>query len=154
MLSLLRSIADGTVKAVHFPPTGLLGDALFDAAEIRAALIEGGAALTLTARDVSRMTGWKAECVTHWCSRGFIRSNWGRFGTIDAWLIEPTALAEFQAKYLVLSDVAARNATSSRALLRKLGAQGIVTVGAMQIGDTTRGHLLPVSVLGKLLNSA
>ncbi|WP_375687262.1 hypothetical protein [Pseudooceanicola sp. LIPI14-2-Ac024] len=154
MTSLLCSIAEGKIRARQFLPEDVLGSALFDEVEIRAALIEGGANVALSARDISRMTGWKADCVSHWCASGLIRAGRGRIGAIDAWLIEPAALAEFQASYFVLSDVAARNGTSSRALIRKLAAYDIDTVGAMSVGKTSRGHLLPVSALGKLIFSA
>lgn len=152
MLSVLRAIADGRIRALMFSSSDVLGEAGFDRHEVRAALTEWGAAVSLTAKDVSRMTGWKAECVRHWCAIGLIRSTMGRVGGIDAWRIDPAALTEFQQNYLVLSDVAARSATSSRALLRSLTSNGINTVGAMQAGNTSRGHLLPVSALGRLVN--
>ena len=104
----------------------------------------------MTARDVARMTGWKSECVTHWCAEGLIRAKHGRVGGADAWLIQPEALSVFQAAYLVLSDLAAKNATTSRGILRKLQHRKIATVGMMRVGSTTRGHLLPVAALGQL----
>lgn len=149
--SLLGRISRGELRPVSFPENAPLADASFDAQEVASILAEGGASVLMTARDVSRMTGWKSECVAHWCSEGLIRAKPGRVGGADAWLIEPEALVKFQASYIVLSDLAAKNATTSRRILRRLRDRKIATVGMMQVGSTIRGHLLPVGALGELL---
>lgn len=151
LLAVFRSIASGTIRARRFDPDQRLGEALFSEKEISDMLAANGAPKTITAGEVARMTGWKPECVTHWCAEGLLRSTQGRVGGADAWLIAPADLAQFQRKYLVLADVAEQCRTTSRALISRLARQGISTVGAKAVGRTARGHLLPVTHVAHLM---
>lgn len=144
LLAIFRSITLGTIRARRFDPDQRLGEALFSEKEISDMLAANGAPKAITAGEVARMTGWKPECVTHWCAEGLLRSTQGRVGGADAWLIAPADLAQFQQKYLVLADVAEQCQTTSQALISRLAGRGISTVGAKTVGKTARGHLLSV----------
>lgn len=151
LLAVFRAIKSGTIQARNFGSEQRLGDALFSEEEISNILAAHGAPSAMTAGEVAKITGWKAESVTHWCAEGLLVSTRGRVGGAEAWLIATSDLAHFQQKYLVLADVAEQCQTTSRALISRLAGQGISTVGAKPVGKTARGHLLPVTHVGHLL---
>ncbi len=151
LLTVFRAIKSGTIQARCFDSEQRLGDALFSEKEISELLAAQGAPSGMTAGEVAQITGWRPECVTHWCAEGLIVSTHGRVGGANAWLIAPADLAQFQREYLVLADVAEQGQTTSRALISRLARQGISTVGAQAVGRTTRGHLLHVTHVAHLM---
>ncbi len=153
LLAVFRAIKSGTIQARHFGSEQRLGDALFSEREISDLLAAQGAPSAMTAGEVAQITGWRPECVTHWCAEGLIVSTHGRVGGANAWLIAPADLAQFQREYLVLADVAEQGQTTSRALISRLAGQGISTVGAKAVGKTARGHLLSVAHVARLMHT-
>ncbi|WP_136635931.1 TniQ family protein [Pseudooceanicola onchidii] len=152
LLAVFRAIKSGTIHARHFDSGQRLGDALFSEKEISDLLAAQGAPSAMTAGEVAKITGWRPECVTHWCAAGLLPSTQGRVGGADAWLIAPEDLAQFQQKYLVLADVAEQCQTTSRALISRLAGRGISPVGAKTVGKTARGHLLSVAHFARLMH--
>lgn len=63
-------------------------------------------------------------------------------GSMPAWQVSETALAEFNRSYAVVSDLAEQSGTSSRVLMGKLSKLGVETTGAKTVGSTSRGHLV------------
>ncbi|MBY6159427.1 TniQ family protein [Mameliella alba] len=151
LLSFFKEVSTGKIRPVRFDPGVALGGAQFARKEVLRTLKTRGASISMTAGDVAQATGWKSECVAHWCEMGFLTATKSRVAGTKAWLIEARDLAEFQSRFLVVADFASRCATTSPTILRRLSAAGIKTVGAKISGKSSRGHLIPVEALGGLL---
>jgi hypothetical protein len=153
LLETYKSIFDGDLQPVNAQVDLALGEFQFQVSDVRTRLTHSSVE-AMTAQDVSRITGWKHECVTHWCKEGFLPAERSQRGALKVWLIDIKDLCEFQSKYLVVADVARRQGTSSRAILSACRKAGIATVGCKEVGTTSRGHLLEASALIGLIRSA
>lgn len=153
LLETYRSIFNGDLQPVNAQVDLALGEFQFQVSDVHTRLTHSSVE-AMTAQDVSRITGWKHECVTHWCNEGFLPAGRSQRGALKVWLIDIKDLCEFQSKYLVVADVARRQGTSSRAILSACRKSGITTVGCKKLGTTSRGHLLEASALIELIRSA
>ncbi|HDZ82455.1 MAG TPA: hypothetical protein ENH56_14610 [Roseobacter sp.] len=153
LLETYRSIFDGDLRPVNAQVDLALGEFRFLASDVRSQLTSSSVE-ALTAQDVSRVTSWKHECVTHWCKEGFLPAVRSQRGALKVWLIDIKDLCEFQSKYLVVADLARRQGTSSRAILAACRKAGVATIGCKEVGTTSRGHLLETSALIGLIRSA
>lgn len=151
LFTLFRQIFEGAIKPIAVAHGDRLGDFSFAAKDIEKAL-ERASETAMTARDVSRVTGWKYECVTHWCAIGLLRASRTKHGRSETWLISQRALCEFQATYAVVADLARAMGTSSRAFSAELEAASVQTIGAKRVGETSRGRLIRLSDLAKALS--
>ncbi len=105
-----------------------------------------------TAKDVAALTGWKHECVTHWCKLGLLNSSRARRGGADTFDISAKDLVEFQKRYVVLADLARDLGTSSRALRLALLEKGAEIIGEKATEATTRCALVRTSSMGNTLS--
>lgn len=150
LLEVYRRIFKGEIRPGAVDTTSKLGEILFCEYEILEAFpsVDFGA---LTAQDISRLTGWKHECVTHWCSLGLLKSRAVERGPRQVWIVEHPDLCEFQSKYLVVAQIAKQQGTSSRSILARCERVGIETFGFKEVGPTSRGHLLQAKDLVSLI---
>ena len=100
--------------------------------------------------EVAQITGWKAQCVAHWCELGLLGCEmrghfWGR-----ARIIRPEHLAAFQITYIPLASLAKELGTTPRALMSALSDANVEVLGACTEGAASRGHLVRVSDLCRL----
>ncbi|MCW3784705.1 TniQ family protein [Defluviimonas salinarum] len=149
LLAIYKAIFGGTLHPVNADPDGMLGDFLFRSSDVNARFSDALPG-SMTARDVSAATGWKHECVTHWCKIGLLNARQTRQGGLESWAIEAKDLCHFQSTFAVLADVARQRGTSPRALLAACERARISTVGAKAVGSTTRGHLVRIRDLPDL----
>jgi len=147
VLAVLRAIHDGTLR----PAVGSVGENLtaleFDQAEVEFILKETLRGPGLTVQEVGRMTGWKGQCIAHWCDVGLLNhetfEHAGRVGR----LIRMEDLVRFQGEYVPSATLAKRMQTSSRGLMTRLGEMGVDLIGAFQDGSAWRGHLVRLADL-------
>ena len=149
LLELLRAIFEGEIAPVKVGNGSTLGNFEFAAADVQT-FLDGSSSPILTAAEVARMTGWKAECVTHWCRGGVLRAYQKRTKGIDQWQISASDLADFQSTYAVLADVARARGTTSRVSLGWCARKGIEVVGQKVTEATSRGGVVRVSDLFEL----
>lgn len=147
LLTLLRAVANGEIRPSVALPEHRLGDILFDAAQISEFLETAKSPKPYTALEVAEITGWKHECVTHWCKQGLLHSTAGRRGGAETMLIRPEELAEFQCRYAVVADMARMLSTSSRHLLHRLQTAGVPAVGAKAVDGSRRCLLVDRAVI-------
>ncbi|WP_370163076.1 TniQ family protein [Limimaricola soesokkakensis] len=147
LLRVYRAIFDGQIVPVEScDQSSALGDICFRAHDVREALRSSSLG-TMSVQDVSRVTGWKYECVSHWCQQGFLKAQREALPSREVWAIEISNLSEFQSKYVVVADLARRRGTTSRAMIASCERAGIPTFGSKVVGTTTRGHLLEIGDL-------
>ena len=53
-----------------------------------------------TVQELAQITGWKEQCIAHWCDAGLIKHELRSHSRGVARAIYPKALAEFQTKYV------------------------------------------------------
>lgn len=138
LLALLRAIADLRVVARNSKEPRALGDIEFDRAVISRHLQTETSPKSYTALEVTEITGWKHECVTHWCREGLLEATQARLGGAQSYQITPAALSEFQRRYLVVSDLAQTKGSSSRHIMSTLSERGIEIIGAKSVQNTRR----------------
>ncbi|CRL12815.1 hypothetical protein NIT7321_03695 [Phaeobacter italicus] len=78
LFQLLRQIRDGQIHPVAASKDDQLADFAFCGEEVDRFIKGVSGPAPLTARDVADLTGWKHECVTHWCKEGLLKSSHGR----------------------------------------------------------------------------
>jgi len=98
----------------------------------------------LTARDVAELTGWKHECVTHWCKEGLLKSSQERRGGADTYFIRHQDLVEFQKRFVVVSDFAKSAGTLSKHIIARASGTGVQTQGSKMSGSASRCHVLEI----------
>ncbi|WP_253285931.1 hypothetical protein [Ruegeria sp. HKCCD5851] len=151
---LIHLICDGSVAAALEDQDVKLGDFRFQKSDVENVLRSERHSLDWTANDVARLTGWKAQAVTHWCKLGLLGSRKVPHGPSEAFLVRPQQLAIFQSEYMPVATLARSRGTTSRKLLSDFESKGIETHGAQMEGKTTRGHLVKLSDLASLLSEA
>lgn len=147
----LRAVFDEIKRGALVPVTACketpLGQVEFSARDIEEVLKASGSVAGYTAKEVSELTGWKHECVTHWCKTGLLGSRKSKRGGAEAYDISPKDLVTFQKRYVVLADLAKEMGTSSRALRSKLQETGVEMSGELKVGKTSRGTLVKLDSL-------
>ena len=145
LIAVFRAIRDGKILPVAAGDD--LGSMHFVAADIADVLRQTGSAQGWTTQEVARFTGWKEQCIAHWCRTGLLPAQPYPHGRTTAFIISPSDLSIFQAAYIPLAVLAKQIGSSSRALLARLEQSGIKTEGAFRDGNATRGHLVRLSKL-------
>lgn len=147
LLRVLRAIAEGTIAALSAPADAPLGDYLFDATAIDAAIARARRRDGLTGHQVAAILGCKPQVVAHWARLGLIeaeRSANPRGDTLD---ITADALAAFQSRYVPVALLARRKRTSTKALLEALARHSVETFGDFEDGPARRGYLVDIGDL-------
>jgi len=147
VLAVIRAIHDGRLSPALGSTSGKLAAFQFDRTEIDAILQRTLRGPGLTIQEVGRMTGWKDQCIAHWCDLGLLEHETYLHGPGKGRVIGHECLARFQARFVPLASLAKGVGTSSRKLMRVLAERGVETVGAMQEGAAWRGHLVPIAEL-------
>lgn len=146
---LFDEIASLRLRPKAGTTNGKLGDFRFSKAEVDAVLVEAKRGSGWTMQEVAQLTGWKGHCISEWCRQGLLKHEaFDHAGGVGR-VIEPADLAQFQMRYVPLSELAKQMGTSSRSLLKRLNARGIYTVGSFQDGSAVRGHLIPIGNLSR-----
>ncbi|WP_084294315.1 TniQ family protein [Leisingera aquimarina] len=147
LFQLLRQIRDGQIRPVAASKDDPLADFAFCVEEVDRFIKGVSGPAPLTARDVAELTGWKHECVTHWCNEGLLKSSHGRRGGADTYFIRHQDLVEFQKKFVVVSDVARELGSLSKHIISRASDGGTQTTGSKLSGSASRCHLLKISTL-------
>lgn len=82
LFQLLRQIRDCQIRPVAASKDDPLADFAFCGEEVDRFIKGVPDPAPLTARDVAELTGWKHECMTHWCKEGLLKSSHGRRGVL------------------------------------------------------------------------
>ncbi|WP_353329631.1 hypothetical protein [Phaeobacter sp. NW0010-22] len=147
---LMELICEGAVQAIAVSPDAKLAEFRFQKTDVEYVLKSERHSLDWTANDVAKLTGWKAQSVTHWCKEGLLESRTVSHGTGVSFLVSPMQLAAFQSEFVPLGTIAKSRNTTSRKLLSGLAKRGIKTHGAAIEGKTSRGHLVKLRDLATL----
>ncbi|MGF6550721.1 TniQ family protein [Paraburkholderia youngii] len=145
--SFMRAVADGRVKAVA--RGSCLGEMHFLRTDVSqyfgTPLLESGVSI----QQLSKLTGWKWETISHWVSEGLLASESIHLRGQTCRVILPHQLLTFRGTYIPLSDLARAMESKSSALSRLL--PGVELVGAQQLpSGATRGGLIRIADLGRL----
>lgn len=147
VLAVLRAILDGTLRPAVGSAVENLAALEFDQTEVEFILKETLRGPGLTVQEVGRMTGWKDQCIAHWCDLGLLThetfQHAGRVGR----LIRIEDLVRFQGEYVPSATLAKQMQTSSRGLMTHLREMGVELTGAFQDGSAWRGHLVRLADL-------
>ncbi len=144
---LFKGVFAGEIKAVAAETGLVLAEFRLLEADVMRELRSGRHSLDWTAHDVAKITGWKPQCVTHWCRLGLLEARSVPHGRGVGFLISPASLAKFQGEFVPVSTLAKSRGSSSRKLLSEFADRGIGTCGAEIEDGTSRGHLLRLSDL-------
>lgn len=140
---VFEKIADGTLKAVNTSPPERLCDLVFDRDEVTHIIGHAEDLAMMTAEQLSRMTGWKSECVRHWIKTGLLCGEPGQLRGRPAYWVSMLAVHQFMQRYKVISELARQLETSPKALTERLRKLGIPIVGALPVvAGVTRGGLV------------
>lgn len=150
VVAVLRAVHDGDLPPARDSTSGKLATFAFDRAAIEDILRRTLRGPGLTIQEVGRMTGWKDQCIAHWCDLGLLDHETYAHGSGKGRIIRPESLARFQIRFAPLASVAKEVGTSSRKLMSVLSDHGVETVGAMQEGAAWRGHLVPLAGLARI----
>ncbi|WP_425046597.1 hypothetical protein [Primorskyibacter sp. S87] len=142
MKKLMELICEGTVQASAASPDAKLAEFRFLKSDVEHVLRSERHSLDWTANDVAKLTGWKAQSVTHWCKEGLLESRTVPHGTGVSFLVSPAQLATFQSRFVPVATLAKHKGTTSRKLLSEFARLGINTYGAERKDGTSRGHLI------------
>ncbi|CAB3752466.1 TniQ family protein [Paraburkholderia humisilvae] len=145
--SLMQAIAEGKVKAV------VRGHRLGEMAFLRAdvtpyfstPLLEAG----MSIQQLSKLTGWKWESISHWIDSGVLASEEIRLRGQPCRVVLPHHLLSFRQSYVPLADLAKAMGTKSSALARLLSPIEIVGAHTLPNG-AQRGALVKTADLGRL----
>lgn len=97
LIAVFRAIRDGEILPVAAGDD--LGSTHFAAADIADALRQTRSAQGWTTQEVARFTGWKEQCIAHWCRTGLLPAQRYPHGRTTAFSISPADLSNFQAAY-------------------------------------------------------
>lgn len=145
--NLLAAIKSGDVVPCRAEGDWLLGAFQFDTSRIQNFIQLAKGPSPYSALEVAEITGWKHECVLHWCNEGFLKPEKRRRGGATTNLIHPSDLADFQKRFIVVSDLAQQVGTSSRNLMNPQNDFINVTVGSNLVASTSRCHLVEIAGL-------
>lgn len=143
---LYLALADGRLKPVV--ASAKLGDFEFLADDVKAILASSVDETLLKIVEVSKALKVKDEVVRSWVKQGLLRNVSSSQRGQAVSLIPVSALAEFQAKYAVVSELAKQAGTSSKQILENFEQRKIPTVGSYEItGGVKRGYLVEIKAL-------
>ena len=151
MTEVLRLIKRGLLRPLLGSTSGILSDFQFDRDAVNRVLQDIRRGPGHTVQEVSKITGWKEQCIAHWCDLGLLEHERFDHGRGVGRVIRQDALVKFQSAYITTSTLAKQCSTSPRKLLRMLAERGISTLGAFKEGKVWRGHLVSTGALGKLV---
>lgn len=149
LIRVIQAIRDGAIIPVA--PGRDLGLTRFAKADITNALRQTTRGQGWTTREVACITGWKEQCIAHWCRIGLLCARHYSHARTTAFIVSPSDLSAFQAAYIPLAILAKQTGSSSRALLARFARTGVAVHGAFHDGQAIRGHLLKLSDLVGLL---
>jgi hypothetical protein len=144
LLELLRAIVAGEIAPGRDSVHGKLGDFVFPRALLKAHLQDRRHDRGWSVEEVAAITGWKAQCIAHWCDLGLLGCESREHFRGRARIIRPEHLATFQMTYVPVASLAKELGTSSRGLLAALRDADIGVLGACTEGAASRGHLVRV----------
>jgi hypothetical protein len=147
LLDLLRAIIAGAIAPCRESINSKLGDFAFPRAHLKTHLQDRRHDRGWSVEEVAAITGWKAQCIAHWCDLGLLRCEMR--GHFRGWvrIIRPEELAAFQMTFLPVTSLAKELGTTSRKIMPSLDAAKVEILGALSEGPTSRGHLVRVSSL-------
>lgn len=144
---VLDAIRTGGIPPIVASKDTPLGWFEFSAQDVEGALKASGSVAGYTAKEVAELTGWKHECVTHWCKSGLLGSRRAMRGGAEAYDISPKDLVEFQKRYAVVADLANETGSSSRAIAGKLGKPGGEVLHKLEKSGIRRCGVIPLKSL-------
>jgi hypothetical protein len=147
LLELLRAIMAGEIAPCRESVHGRLGDFAFPRALLKTHLQDRRHDRGWSVEEVSQITGWKAQCIAHWCDLGLLGCETREHFRGRARIIRPEHLAAFQTSYVPVASLAKELGKSPRGLLAALRDADIGVLGACTEGAASRGHLVRVSDL-------
>ncbi|HBT32669.1 MAG TPA: hypothetical protein DEB15_07450 [Pusillimonas sp.] len=140
---LFEKIADGTLRGVNGCTPGQLCDLVFDREEVKDIIGNAHDLATVSVEQLSRMTGWKSECIRHWIKAGLLCGESGQLRGRPVHWVSMRAVHQFMRHYKVISELALLLATSPKALTDRLRKLGIPIIGALPVAPgVTRGGLV------------
>ncbi|WP_108860840.1 hypothetical protein [Ruegeria sp. Alg231-54] len=138
LMHVLRQISSGAIKPVVANKDMRLGELHILVSDIDREFGTQWLSKDWTANDVAKLTGWKAQAVTHWCKLGLLGSRTVSHGGGESFLVRPQQLADFQSQYMPVAPLARSRGKTSRKLLSNFESKAIETDGAQFEGKTTR----------------
>jgi len=144
---LMRAIADAEVFAVvrgrHLGQMGFLRSDI--APFFGTPVLEPG----MSVQQLSEITGWKWESISHWMSQGLLESQQIILRGQHCRVVSPQQLLAFRQSYVPLADLAKAMGTKSSWLT--VSFQGLEIVGAKcSATGVKRGGLVRMADLGRL----
>lgn len=149
LIRVIQAIRDGAIIPVARGED--LGLTRFAKADITNALRQTSRGEGWTTREVACITGWKEQCIAHWCRIGLLCARPYSHARTTAFIVSPSDLSAFQAAYIPLAVLAKQTGSSSRALLARFARTGVAVHGTFRDGQAVRGHLLKLSDLVGML---
>lgn len=149
LIAFYQAVASGELSASTGSTSGKLAEFAFPKEQAHHFLKQHRRGGGWTVQELARITGWKQQCIAHWCDAGLIKHELQSHSRGLARVVYPEALAEFQATYVQVSSLAKQLGTTSRSLVMKLDEREIETAGAFQDGKATRGLLVALSDLAR-----
>ena len=147
VLAVLRAIRDGKLRPALPSSSGNLAAFEFDRAAVEAVLHETLRGPGFTVQEIGRMTGWKDQCIAHWCDLGLLGhetfQHAGRVGRV----IRSEDLIRFQAEYVPAATLAKQTKTTARFVMARLKEARVEPIGAFRDGPAWRGHLVRLADL-------
>lgn len=148
-----QAIADGKLRPIGPAPDCELGSLRFLRSEVQALFGSVGADAGLTIEQVSRITGWKYDSISHWIDLGLLEHDSVVLRGQAAKIVMPEHLLRFRLHYVPLADLARVLDTRSSALTRRY--PNLPLVGAQLLpSGARRGALVPNRELYALALSA
>jgi len=144
---VFRQIFDRRLQPAANSTNGPLAQFRFCKSEIDAILSEVRRGPGMTVQQVSKMTGWKEQCIAAWCDQGLLAHEAYQHAGRTGRMISAESLALFQNTYVPLNELAKQLGTSSRYLLRRFSELDVKTTGAFRDGKAWRGHLVAQSTI-------
>lgn len=150
LLEILGRIMRAEIAPTRASVAGALGDFEFPVEAIVSSLDDRRNRQGLTIEEVAEIGGWKPQCVAHWCDIGLMSHVPRDHFRGVMRIVLPAQLAAFQSEYVAVSILARQLGTSSRALFARFALCDIKTVGWLQDGVTSRGHLVRIADLTRV----
>ncbi len=147
LLHLLRAIMAGEIAPCRKSIHGKLGDFAFPRAHLKSHLQDRRHDRGWSVEEVAQITGWKAQCIAHWCDIGLLGCETREHFRGRARIIRPEHLAAFQMTFVPLASLAKELGTTSRGLMSALRDANIDVFGACTEGNAKRGHLVRIADL-------
>jgi hypothetical protein len=145
LLDLLRAIVAGEIAPCRVSIHGKLGDFAFPRAHLKTHLQDRRHDRGWSVEEVAEITGWKAQCIAHWCDLGLLGCETREHFRGRARIIRPEHLVAFQTTYIPLASLAKQLGTTSRGLMSALRDANVEVLGSSTEGTTTRGHLVRIA---------